>query len=167
MLTHIEANIDDATPELLAHAIDLLLQNGAIDAWVNPIVMKKGRPAHTLNCLCHCPSCATDSSTYDENNSSTENRLLEVIFKNTTTLGIRIQRDILRASLMRRFVQVQLPYRDNSLDGKVNVKISSLKDGEITSVKAEFDQSKVVSVESGVPLKIVSAAAERMAWELL
>ena len=52
-LTHLEANIDDATPELMAHAIDLLLENGAIDAWVVPIVMKKGRPAHTLNCLCH------------------------------------------------------------------------------------------------------------------
>ena len=68
---------------------------------------------------------------------------------------------------MRRVVEVQLPYRYNSLDGKVNVKISSLKNGEVTSVKAEFDECKVVSVESGVPLKIVSAAAERMAWDLL
>ncbi|KAL3798360.1 hypothetical protein HJC23_005013 [Cyclotella cryptica] len=167
VLTHVEANIDDATPELLAHAIDLLLQNGAIDAWINPIVMKKGRPAHTLNCTFPSQSCPTSSIIEDDIDSTTENRLLNIIFKHTTTLGIRIQRNILRASLMRRFVEVQLPYTDNSLDGKVNVKISFLKDGEVTSVKAEFDQCKVVSVESGVPLKVVSAAAERMAWDLL
>ena len=49
ILTHLEANIDDATPELLAYAIDLLLENDAIDAWVGHIGMKKGRPAHSLN----------------------------------------------------------------------------------------------------------------------
>jgi hypothetical protein len=73
VLTHVEANIDDATPELLAHAIDLLLQNGAIDAWINPIVMKKGQPVHTLNCLCHSQSCTTSSSSNDESNATTEN----------------------------------------------------------------------------------------------
>lgn len=153
-LTHLEANIDDATPELLAHTIDLLLQNGAIDAWINPIVMKKGRPAHTLNCICR-----------SENSTDDENRLLEIIFRHTTTLGIRIKRDILRAALKRRFMEVQLPYTNNSRGGKVNVKISSFKDGEVTSVKAEFDQCKIVSVESDVPLKLVASAAERIAWD--
>ena len=46
-LTRMEANIDDATPELLAHAVNLLLDDGAIDAWIHPIIMKKGRPAHS------------------------------------------------------------------------------------------------------------------------
>lgn len=162
MLTHLEANIDDATPELLGHAIDLLLQNGAIDAWVNPIVMKKGRPAHTLNCICRSDVCSTNGS-----NETAENQLLGIIFRHTTTLGIRIQRNILRAALKRRFMEIQLPYRQNSLDGKVNVKISSFKDGEVTSVKAEFDQCKIVSVESGIPLKLVTSAAEKMAWDKL
>lgn len=97
-LARLEANIDDATPELLAHTIDLLLQNGAIDAGVNPIVMKKGRPAHTLNCICR-----------RENSTDDENGLLEIIFRHTTTLGIRIHRSILRAELERRFVEVQQP----------------------------------------------------------
>ncbi|EED96330.1 hypothetical protein THAPSDRAFT_260852, partial [Thalassiosira pseudonana CCMP1335] len=92
-LTHLEANIDDATPELLAHTVDLLLKNGAIDAWIHPIVMKKGRPAHSMHCLCHCES---------------QTRLLGVLFRQTTTLGIRIQRGILRAALKRRFLAVQL-----------------------------------------------------------
>ena len=155
-LTHMQANIDDATPELLAHAVNLLLDNGAIDVWVHPIVMKKGRSANSLNCICRCDS----GSTIDEE------KILSIIFRHTTTLGIRIQRNILRAALNRRFVEIQLPYTDNVRDGKVNVKISSLNDGEIVSVKAEFEECKLVSEESGVPLKIVSSTAERLAWDL-
>jgi len=154
-LTRMEANIDDATPELLAHAVNLLLDNGAIDAWIHPIIMKKGRPAHSLNCICRCDS----GSTIDEE------RLMCIIFRQTTTLGIRLQRNILRAALKRRFVEVQLPYTNNLRGGKVDVKISSLNDGEVVTVKAEFDQCKAVSEESGVPLKIVSSTAERLAWD--
>ena len=153
-LTHLEANIDDATPELMAHAIDLLIENGAIDAWAVPIVMKKGRPAHSLNCLCH-----------DE--KAKESDLLAIMFRHTTTLGIRIHRNILRASLQRRFMKVQLPYQDNSADGEVDVKVSSFKNDEFVSLKAEFDQCKLIAKESSVPLKIVSSTAERLAWQLI
>ena len=170
-LTHMQANIDDATPELLAHAIDLLLKNGAIDAWIHPIVMKKGRPAHSLNCICRCEAGNTNTDYVDATQNvhadaeSAEYRLLNIMFRHTTTLGIRIHRNILRAALKRRFVEVQLPYRDNVRDGKVDVKISSLNNGEVVSVKAEFDQCRVVSEESSVPLKIVSSVAERLAWD--
>ena len=47
----LEANVDDATGETLAHAVAALLDAGAHDAWVTPIVMKKGRPAHTVSAL--------------------------------------------------------------------------------------------------------------------
>jgi uncharacterized protein (DUF111 family) len=47
-----EANVDDASGEMLAHAIAATLAAGAHDAWVTPIVMKKGRPAHTVHALC-------------------------------------------------------------------------------------------------------------------
>lgn len=154
-LTHIEANIDDATPELLAHALNLLLENGAIDAWINPIIMKKGRPAHTLHCLCR-----SDSTTEQSNDE--ERRLLNTMFRHTTTVGIRIHRNILRAALKRRFVEVQLPYTDNARHGRVDVKISSFNDGEIISVKPEFDHCKILSEESGIPLKDVSHEAERL-----
>jgi uncharacterized protein (TIGR00299 family) protein len=53
----LEANVDDATGETLAHAIAALLDAGAHDAWITPIVMKKGRPAHTVSALCE-PSIA-------------------------------------------------------------------------------------------------------------
>mmetsp|Transcript_18512 Transcript_18512/g.39768 ORF Transcript_18512/g.39768 Transcript_18512/m.39768 type:complete len:176 (+) Transcript_18512:133-660(+) len=172
-LTHMQANIDDATPELLAHAVDLLLKNGAIDAWVHPIVMKKGRPAHCLHCICRCEVGNTDTEYVDGNQNShadvasAEYCLLNIMFRHTTTLGIRIQRNILRAALKRRFIEVQLPYKDNIRGGKVDVKISSLNSGEVVSVKAEFDQCKAVSLESSIPLKIVSSVAERMAWDFV
>ena len=47
----LEANVDDATGEALAHAIAALLDSGAHDAWVTPVVMKKGRPAHVVSAL--------------------------------------------------------------------------------------------------------------------
>jgi uncharacterized protein (DUF111 family) len=47
----LEANVDDVTGEVLAHAVAALLAAGAADAWVTPIVMKKGRPAHTVSVL--------------------------------------------------------------------------------------------------------------------
>jgi uncharacterized protein (DUF111 family) len=166
-----QANIDDATPELLAHAIELLLKNGAIDAWVHPIVMKKGRSAHSLHCICHC-NAGKSTSEYEARTQkaptdmdSAEDRLLSLLFRHTTTLGIRIHRNILRAALKRTFVEVHLPYRDNVRNGKVDVKISSLGDGEVMSMKAEFDQCKVVSEASNIPLKIVSSTAERLAWD--
>jgi uncharacterized protein (TIGR00299 family) protein len=51
-MTLLEVNVDDATGETLAHAVATLLARGANDAWVTPIVMKKGRPAHTVSVLC-------------------------------------------------------------------------------------------------------------------
>ena len=48
----LETNVDDVTGEVLAHTIAMLLAAGAHDAWATPIVMKKGRPAHTLHALC-------------------------------------------------------------------------------------------------------------------
>ena len=51
-VTLLEVNVDDATGETLAHAVAECLEAGAHDAWVTPIVMKKGRPAHVVSTLC-------------------------------------------------------------------------------------------------------------------
>jgi pyridinium-3,5-bisthiocarboxylic acid mononucleotide nickel chelatase len=143
-VTQLECNLDDTTGELLADVIEVLLDQGAVDAWASPIVMKKGRPAHCLHCLCH---------------SDDESKILEVFFRHTTTLGVRINREIPRAKLCRSFQVAQTPYRDNPRDGKVSVKVSSFQTGEIVSVKPEFDHCRGISRASGVPLKMVSEAA--------
>ncbi len=56
-VTLLEVNVDDATGETLAHAIAMLMEAGAHDAWITPILMKKGRPAHMVSALCD-PSLA-------------------------------------------------------------------------------------------------------------
>ena len=164
-LTHLQANIDDATAELLAYVIEILLKNGAVDAWVHPIVMKKGRPANSLHCICRCDTEKASEEyvhgNLNEEDKSAENKLLNIMFRHTTTLGIRIQRNIQRAALQRRFVRIQTPYSDELID----VKISSLKNGEVVSVKAEFEQCKTVAEDSCIPYKTVASAAERIAWD--
>ena len=147
-LNLIQANLDDITAEMLSYALELLLKNGAIDAWMEPIVMKKGRSAHTLNCLFRAED-------------RIEGKLMEIMFRHTTTLGIRIHRDIERASLRRKMVQVQTTYgvgNVQALNGIVNVKLGLLGN-EVVSAKAEFEDCKVISEVTGVPLKWIADSA--------
>ena len=149
-ITHLESNLDDTTGENLAYVIELLLNHGAIDVWVTPIVMKKGRPAHTLHCLCKSGNPDGDEKV---------KALLELIFRHTTTLGVRIYRDLPRAKLCRSMMTVQTPYQDTTRKGMVDIKVSKFKTGEIVSTKAEFDHCKEISKETGVPLKRVAESA--------
>jgi uncharacterized protein (DUF111 family) len=142
-VTHLETNLDDITGENLAFAIQILLDNGALDAWVTPIVMKKGRPAHTLHCLCR------DNILNEDDDDDTINTLLELIFIHTLTLGIRIYRNVPRAKLDRSITTVDTPYINTSRKGKVDVKVSKFKNGKIVRKKAEFDHCKVISTEVG------------------
>lgn len=141
-LTQLEANLDDMTAESLAFAVQLLLDNGALDAWVVPIVMKKGRAAHTLCCLCR---------------SEDTNILLQSIFRHTTTLGIRIH-NMKRASLRRSFLSVQTPFSEDP----VQVKVGYLGK-EIVSAKAEHDDCARISRESNVPINQVADSAIQQA----
>jgi uncharacterized protein (DUF111 family) len=141
-LNQLEANLDDMTSEGLAFAVELLMETGALDAWVVPIVMKKGRAAHTLCCLCR---------------SEDTNILLESIFRHTTTLGIRI-RNMKRAALRRSFLSVQTPFSEDP----VQVKVGYLGK-EVVSAKAEHDDCARISRESHVPINQVADSAIQQA----
>ena len=84
-LVELAANLDDVSGEVLGHALDELLAAGALDAWAVPIVMKKGRPAHTLMALCR-PDDVTC--------------LADLIARLTGTLGLRA-RPVVRTALER------------------------------------------------------------------
>jgi len=152
-LTLLETNLDDITSETLAFSIQSLIDNGAVDAWVTPIIMKKGRPAHTLSCLC-------------ESSDELVDKLLEVLFRQTTTLGVRIKRNIERAALRRKFLKIQTPYIDEQLKGIVDVKVGYLN-MEVVSLKPEFDHCKVISLNTGVSIKRVSDYATAEAYKHL
>jgi uncharacterized protein (DUF111 family) len=134
-VTLLEANVDDATGETLAHAVSALLDAGAHDAWITPILMKKGRPAHTVSVLADPAEVA---------------RLAEVLRRETGTLGVR------GATLERwpsaRTVEVVL------VDGhETRVKITAGR------VKVEHEDAAAVAALTGLPLREVVSRAEE-AW---
>lgn len=132
----LEANIDDMSAELLAGLIGVCLDAGARDAWLSPILMKKGRPAHMLSALC-----------VPERADAVE----RAIFVNSTTIGVR-RYEVARRAAERVFERVATPY------GEVTVKIASL-DGEPVNVAPEYDDCERLAREKGVPVKEVYNAA--------
>ena len=89
-LVELATNLDDVTGEQLGHALEALLAAGALDAWAVPIVMKKGRPAHTLTVLCQ-PGDVT--------------RFADLAARLTGTLGLRA-RTVVRTALERHISTV-------------------------------------------------------------
>ncbi len=106
----LECNLDDTIPELIGSLVQKLMQKGALDAFTTPIQMKKQRPAALLTVLCR---------------PQDRSRLVETIFTETTTFGIR-EYPARRTILKRRHVEVKTPY------GKVRVKIGTWKGRDIT-----------------------------------
>jgi pyridinium-3,5-bisthiocarboxylic acid mononucleotide nickel chelatase len=111
----IEANIDDLDPRLWPEILAGLLRCGAADAWLVPILMKKGRPAHTLGVLCH-PDRAE--------------ALRQRVFRDTSTLGLR-ESTLRKYPLARAFVEVGVP------GGSIAVKVGHTR-GVIVQVTPEF-----------------------------
>jgi len=132
----LEANVDDATGEVAAIAIEALLEAGALDAWAQPITMKKGRPAMTIAAL-------VDLGRTDE--------LSRVLLAQTGSLGVR-RREVSRLERPRRFVEVSTAY------GTVRVKIAD-GDGLPIVVHPELEDCRARAKEHGVPVREVIRAA--------
>jgi uncharacterized protein (TIGR00299 family) protein len=128
----IEANIDDLSPQVLAYAAERLLDAGALDATLQPIEMKKGRPGTLLRVIAK-----------PEDRES----LAALIFAETSTLGIRVYPAERRVQA-RSWVDVQTPH------GGVRMKVSSSG-----SYAPEYEDCKRIAREAGVPLKQILAEA--------
>ncbi len=133
----IESNIDDMNPQLYGHLIETLMAKGAHDAYLTPIIMKKGRPAVLLSIL-------TDKEHSDN--------LLDIIFRETTSIGVRIK-EVGRKKLSREVREIETGY------GKVRVKISK-KGDEIMTVTPEYEDCKKLAEEKNIPLKTVMDEAK-------
>ena len=134
----VEANLDDATPEICGHAIERLLTAGALDAYTIPIQMKKSRPACTL--------CAiVEEGALD--------KIADTFFRETTTFGIRRHR-VERTKLIREVRSVETEY------GPVRVKVG-MRQGEFVIASPEFEDCRRISEERGVPLRNVIELARR------
>ena len=132
----IEANLDDMSPEHLPPAIDALLEAGALDVTVAPVLMKKGRPGFRLEALCR-PAAR----------EAVVRRLLE----ETTTFGVRIHADE-RVELERSFETVTTPF------GEVRIKVGRLG-GEVVSFAPEHEDCLALARAAGVPVIRVHSAA--------
>lgn len=140
----LQTNIDDMNPELLPFVIERLLEAGAADAWFEPVDMKKDRTGFRLSVICH-PTATKD--------------LVEVLFRETTTFGIRIS-PLRRETLDRRIETVQIEGH------AVRIKIGS-RNGEVMTVTPEYEDAAAVARATGTPLREIFEAARRAADQLL
>src|SRR5262245_51602229 len=136
-VTVIEANIDDMNAQVFGYLMERALAAGALDIFYTPVQMKKNRPGVLLTLLC---------------NPSDRERMTEIIFRETTTLGVRYrneQREILR----REFVTVETEH------GTIRIKISRAKDGRVMNASPEFEDCRAAAEKSGVGLRDAQTAA--------
>ena len=140
----IEANIDDITGEMAGEAIDRLLDAGVLDAWAEPIHMKKGRPAIRMGVLCR---------------SENLHRVAAMVLENTTTIGLRYHA-VGRIEMNRSIHTVQTEF------GPVRVKVARGPGGSANAAP-EFDDCRRAAAEHGVSIKRVVAVAAGLAQKLL
>ncbi|MDX1764725.1 MAG: nickel pincer cofactor biosynthesis protein LarC [bacterium] len=139
----IESNIDDMNPEFYGHVMDRLFDNGALDVFLTPMVMKKGRPATRVSVLAPLHK---------------EEELTRTLLLETTALGIRRYR-VERSMLTRKSVTVETAF------GPLTVKIGLL-DGAVVNKAPEYEVCRKAARDKGVPLKEIYEAAMRAAEEL-
>jgi hypothetical protein len=132
----IEANVDDMSPQVAGYVRERLLDVGALDATFTPVFMKKDRPGFTVSVLAKAED---------------RERLGELLFEETTTLGLRMYRAERRV-LERRWETVETPY------GAVRIKIAS-ENGKVRNFAPEYEDCRQLALERKVPLKDVMQQA--------
>jgi uncharacterized protein (TIGR00299 family) protein len=136
----LETNVDDRSPEVTAYVVDQLLAAGAQDAWLVPIVMKKGRQAVTISVLC---------------SAERADAMRRILFRETGTLGVRAT-PVVKTALDRSTTKVETRF------GVVAVKVAHL-DGRVVSLAPEFEDCARAAREAGVALRDVYDEALRLA----
>lgn len=125
----IECNMDDMNPEHYDYVCDMLYQAGAMDVYLTPIIMKKFRPAITLSVTC---------------NNRTESGIYDVLFKETSTIGIR------KTALEKKMLEVKNE-KINSQFGKIEVKVAYYQ-GILIRAKPEYSDCQRIAKKNKIPL---------------
>lgn len=128
-LTMLETNIDNMNPEIYSYLFPKLLDNKALDVFVTPIIMKKNRPANILSVLC---------------NEETLEQLEEILFTETSTLGIRKYK-VERAELERTFEKTYTKH------GPVTVKYA-FRNGKLLKFTPEYEECRIIAEKTNTPL---------------
>ncbi len=135
----IECNIDDMPPETIAFVMDRLLEEGADDVFITPIIMKKSRNGSKISILC---------------NEQVHQGLVELVFRETSTFGIR-SFPVKKTILKRDIKHIETKY------GKVRVKIG-YSGNQAIKHKAEYDDCMELARKFNVPLKDIYREVEKI-----
>jgi len=136
----IRTHLDDITGEHLAHAIDRLMAEGALDAAASPLLMKKGRPGHLLTVIAD-PADAE--------------KLASLVLRETTAFGLRLER-VERRTLRREEKTIQTPH------GPVRVKLGYLGD-KLVQIHPEDDDCRKLALTAGISHAVIASAARQLA----
>lgn len=128
----VEVNLDDISGEILGYVMDLLIEAGANDVYYTPIYMKKNRPAILLQLLCP---------------KSKLNQMKNILFKETTTLGIRYY-PLTVHRMQRTFRKIMTKW------GEITVK-EGILEGEVIKHSPEYEECKQIAKTHQIPLKNV------------
>jgi len=131
-VTVIETNIDDMSPQLYEDVMEKLFNSGALDVFLQNIIMKKGRPAIKLTVIA---------------GEEDIDKIADILFQETTTIGLRFYK-AQRKTLNREIVRLKTKY------GMVRIKLSRLKD-IVVNISPEYDDLKAISKKTKLPLKKV------------
>jgi len=138
----LETNVDDLDPRLWPPVLATLLDAGASDAWLTPIVMKKGRPAHTLSVLVPLEKAE---------------QVRTAIFRETSTIGVR-ESPVGKRALVREIRTVDIGGEE------IRIKIALL-DGAVVNAQPEYEDVAAAAAKLNRPVKAVLAAAAAAAHE--
>lgn len=137
----LEANLDDMNPQVYGYFLEKALGAGALDVFATPVQMKKNRPGFLITVLCQ---------------PADESRFQEMLFMETTTLGVRSTTSQ-RRILQREWAKVATKF------GEVRIKVGLLN-GQVQQASPEFDDCRKLATEKNVALQVVLDAALR-AWQ--
>lgn len=140
----VETNIDDMNPEFYDYIMERLFSVGVLEVFLTPLQMKKNRPGCQLNVLI---------------NEEDLHRVLEVIFTETSSLGVRI-REVKRIKLERKVYKIETRF------GEIRVKVGLAKQ-EIKNIAPEYEDCKKIATQYKVPLKEVYEEIKKVAYEKL
>ncbi len=139
----LEANLDDQPGEELAAAAEACFEAGALDVWMTPVLMKKGRPGVVLACLAE---------------PGRREAVEAAMFAHTTTFGVR-RTEVARSKLARTRITVETPW------GEVRVKVGR-RDGQTVTAEPEFEDCRRRAAEAGMPVRTVMDAARAASREV-
>ncbi|MGH7350412.1 MAG: nickel pincer cofactor biosynthesis protein LarC, partial [Candidatus Rokuibacteriota bacterium] len=131
-IVQVETTVDDMSPQLYEPLLERLLEAGALDAWLTPVIMKRSRPGVVLTALCE-PDRVADLS--------------RLLFEESSTIGVRWTA-YQRSRLDREMVRLDTAY------GSVTFKVSRLE-GRVITVTPEFEEVRRIARDKGLPVREV------------